>query len=201
MKILFLSNKKNENLPKYLKIINNYDSSDIINLEFEEVNERSFLNEKYDLILKDRYYSELENFLFHTKARVINFHPSYLPENMKSDSNLWSIINDTKKGSSIIEMKDNKWLEYIIICQIEIFLSNEDTLKTSFEKCTDQFETLFMNNWEKIRNNSYEKKISNINEGKIYYGDEKGSFIDSLENKYETNVNDIPKLWKAYHKS
>ena len=49
------------------------------------------------------------------------------------DPNLWSIIDETKKGSSIIEMKDKNWEKYNIICQNEIFLNEEDTLKSSFK--------------------------------------------------------------------
>jgi hypothetical protein len=198
MKILFLSNKDNQDLSKYLKVIDDHNSSDLVDVIFDKINKNNFLKKKYDLILKDRYYLELKNFLFQTHTRIINFHPSYLPENMKSDSNLWSIINNTKKGSSIIEMKDNQWRKYIIICQKEIFLDGKDTLKSSYQKCIDQFKYLFKNNWKIIRENLYEKKTFGIKDGKIYYGEEKGDFINSLKNKYDTPVQQIPKFWKKY---
>ena len=35
--------------------------------------------------MKDRYHFELNDFLFSNNLRFINFHPSYLPNNMKSD--------------------------------------------------------------------------------------------------------------------
>ena len=200
MKILFLTNKSNTEINQYSEILQKYNSDDKIDFYFEKIDEKKFLNEKYDLIMKDRYHFELNDFLFSNNLRFINFHPSYLPNNMKSDSNLWSIIDETKKGSSIIEMKDKNWEKYNIICQNEIFLNEEDTLKSSFKKCIDLFPILLKLNWEKIRNNSYKRNYYSIKDGKIYYGNEKGDFLETLQKKYDTLVKDIPELWKKYKK-
>ena len=128
-----MTNKSNTEINQYSEILQKYNPDDKIDFYFEKIDEKKFLNEKYDLIMKDRYHFELNDFLFSNNLRFINFHPSYLPNNMKSDSNLWSIIDETKKGSSIIEMKDKNWEKYNIICQNEIFLNEEDTLKSSFK--------------------------------------------------------------------
>ena len=53
-------------------------------------------------------------------------------------------------------------------------------------------------NWEKIRNNSYKRNYYSIKDGKIYYGNEKGDFLETLQKKYDTLVKDIPELWKKY---
>ena len=97
MKILFLTNKSNTEINQYSEILQKYNPDDKIDFYFEKIDEKKFLNEKYDLIMKDRYHFELNDFLFSNNLRFINFHPSYLPNNMKSDSNLWSIIDETKR--------------------------------------------------------------------------------------------------------
>ena len=51
----------------------------------------------------------------------------------------------------------------------------------------------------KIRNNSYKRNYYSIKDGKIYYGNEKGDFLETLQ-KYDTLVKDIPELWKKYKK-
>tara|TARA_B100001057_G_C22864045_1_gene955774 strand:+ start:4083 stop:4694 length:612 start_codon:yes stop_codon:yes gene_type:complete len=201
MNILFLIEKSNKNYPSYLKVLSNFDS-DRIFIKSDELNSKFLIDNKIDIILKDRYkYADSlkSSNIDLNKIPYYHFHPGYLPYNMKMDSNLWSIINNTPKGSTIIRMYDLDWKKYDIILRQEITYSENDTLSSSFEKCCDLFKNIFIKSWPRMRDTSYKKIEFKLKDGKIYDGKEKKNFLKSLIKGYETKVNEIPRLWEEYN--
>jgi len=89
--------------------------------------------------------------ILHNKA--INLHISLLPWNRGADPNLWSFIENTPKGVTIhyISPEVDKG---DIIAQKELFFSDQETLRSSYEKLCWEIEKLFEEVWPDIRNNN-----------------------------------------------
>ena len=115
------------------------------------------------------------------------------------DSNLWSILNDTPKGSTIIRMYDLDWKKFDIVSREEIFYEENDTLSSSFEKCCELFKYNFSRSWPKMRSLSYKKIKFKIEDGKLYNGSEKKDFLNYLDKGYDTKVSEIKKYWNKYN--
>lgn len=82
--------------------------------------------------------------------RAINLHISYLPYNRGADPNLWSFLDDTRKGVTIHYMLPEVDAGEILV-QREVTMSPEDTLITSYERLTGSIESLFKEYWPAIR--------------------------------------------------
>ncbi|WP_434511448.1 formyltransferase family protein [Desulfitobacterium sp. AusDCA] len=82
--------------------------------------------------------------------RAINLHISYLPWNRGADPNLWSFLEDTSKGVTI-HLLDQGIDTGDILVQKEVQFKNNETLRTSYEFLTEEIESLFIDNWTKIR--------------------------------------------------
>tara|TARA_Y100001970_G_C14259345_1_gene878515 strand:- start:5837 stop:6448 length:612 start_codon:yes stop_codon:yes gene_type:complete len=201
MNILFLIEKTNKNYPSYLDTLSKF-KSDKIFIKSDELNRNFIIKNNINIILKDRYkYADSlkSSNINLNEIAYFHFHPSYLPYNMKMDSNLWSIINDTPKGSTIIRMYDLNWKKFDIVSREETFYEDKDTLSTSYEKCCELFKSSFSKSWEEMRNLSYKKINFNIKDGKLYDGSEKKDFLNYLSKGYNTKVSDIKEYWKKYN--
>jgi methionyl-tRNA formyltransferase len=102
----------------------------------------------YRHILKKDILSKFQN-------KAINIHISLLPWNRGADPNLWSFLENTPKGVTIHYLDEGIDTGNILV-QTETEFTNEDTLRTSYEKLNELAIELFQNSWLKIR------------EGKIY---------------------------------
>ncbi len=98
----------------------------------------------YRYIIKENIISRFEN-------KIINLHISYLPYNKGADPNLWSFLEDSKKGVSIHQMTKDLDSGDILL-QKEVFFNDFDTLKTSYDKLINEIVVLFKNNAENILN-------------------------------------------------
>lgn len=114
---------------------------------------------KFDLIISFKYRHIINSDIIkYFNKRLINLHISYLPWNRGAHPNLWSFLDNTKKGVTIHEMTD-KLDSGPIIYQAEIKYTSEDTLYTSYNRLNISLENLFINNWEKIYTNNYKSFI------------------------------------------
>ena len=83
------------------------------------------------------------------RNRIINLHISYIPWNRGVSPNLWSFLDDTPKGITIhylaegIDTGD-------ILSQKEVTLGEDETLATSYTKLRQEIETLFIDVWPLI---------------------------------------------------
>lgn len=102
---------------------------------------------------------------------AINLHISYLPWNRGSDPNLWSFIDNTKKGVSIHYMdKGLDTGDIIAQKEIEFDIYNE-TFSSSYERLHLEIQKLFKEIWNDV-------KIKNINPKKQA---KKGSYHSSID--------------------
>lgn len=154
MKILFLTNNeislklfewlnKNEEVRLYSNLIN---CDDIRNIDF-------IISYNYKHIIAKEIIQMMPK-------RIINLHISYLPYNRGAMPNIWSIIDNTPKGVTIHYIDDGLDTGEVIF-QKEITLTDDDTLKTSYNKLHDEIQMLFKQNWNNIKNGyikSYKQK-------------------------------------------
>jgi methionyl-tRNA formyltransferase len=81
---------------------------------------------------------------------AINLHISYLPWNRGADPNFWSFVDDTPKGVTIHYLDEGIDTGDIIV-QKRVEFTDDDTLRTSYDKLQSEIQKLFKENWLNIR--------------------------------------------------
>ncbi|MDE5779085.1 MAG: hypothetical protein K2I10_11350, partial [Lachnospiraceae bacterium] len=99
--------------------------------------------------------SEVINYV---NGEIFNLHISFLPWNRGSSPNYWSFVENTPKGVTIHQM--DKGLDTgDIIIQEEMFFDEErESFSSSYEKLNDRIVELFIQNWESIKDRTYQLK-------------------------------------------
>ena len=86
------------------------------------------------------------------RGKAVNLHISLLPWNRGSHPNVWSFLGDTPKGVTIHYINDGIGTGDVIL-QKEVFIDeNKETLKSSYEILHREIQSLFKENWDKIKN-------------------------------------------------
>ena len=135
MNILFLGD--NEKILNFLKFrsSNVIQSQDKINIDF-------LLDNNIDFVVSYGYrYIISEDVVEFFKNKIINLHISYLPWNRGASPNLWSIIDNTKKGITIHYI-DKKLDTGDIIVQKELEFDEDISLRESYNTLRNQIEIL-----------------------------------------------------------
>lgn len=145
---------------------------------------------KFDYIISFKYrYIISKDIVNYFKNRIFNLHISYLPWNRGAYPNLWSFLDNTKKGITIHQVS-NKLDAGPILFQREISYFEDDTLFTSYNRLNKSIEEMFINNWEKIHTKNYELFISKENGS--YNNLQKFSSVNHLlKDGWNTKVMDI----------
>ena len=86
------------------------------------------------------------------EKKIINLHISYLPWNKGASPNLWSVVEETKKGVSI-HYVDSTLDTGEIIVQKELHFDDYVSLKESYLVLKREIENLLKLNWDDIVNN------------------------------------------------
>lgn len=121
---------------------------------------------------------------------IINLHISYLPYNRGADPNLWSFLDDTKKGVTIhrIEAGLDKGA---ILLQRQVEMSADETLRSSYDKLIEAIVSLFFENVDALLNKSIAPFYPN-EKGSYHSLKDKERFLYLLESKgYDTLVSDL----------
>ncbi len=143
MKILLLSPHKH--LVEFLE-----SNGDEVVCSFDLVTDEML--EGVDFIITYAYRRKIEmDVIERFKGKAINLHISYLPYNRGADPNLWSFLEDTPKGVTIHHLDGSIDTGRIIAQRkVEHDLEN-DTLRTSYKRLSDEIEDLFYDKWPNIR--------------------------------------------------
>ena len=150
MRILFLSNNSNtRSLVNWLKntaeeevIIRN---DKISKKDITEINPDFLISYNYKFIIKKEVLELLPN-------RAINLHISLLPYNKGSNPNIWSFLEDTPKGVTIHLVDEGLDTGNILVQKELLIDENKETLRSSYELLHREIQTLFIENWENIKN-------------------------------------------------
>ncbi len=92
-----------------------------------------------------------EDIISYMQGRIINLHTSYLPFNRGSAPNVFSFLEDTKKGVTIHLLE--KGLDTgAILCQKELFFEEDkETFESTYNTLQKEIIQLFKENWPDIR--------------------------------------------------
>lgn len=85
--------------------------------------------------------------------KIINLHISYLPYNRGAHPNIWSFIDNTKKGVTIHKVDKTLDTGDILLQKIVNFDDTIETLETTYNKLHLEIQELFKKNWNNIRDN------------------------------------------------
>ena len=112
-----------------------------INLDMSAVQEADWLvSYGYRFLIRQ---DVLKNF----GKQAINLHISMLPWNRGADPNLWSFLEDTPKGVTIHRIDQTIDTGEIIAQKEVVFGDKQETLRSSYDKLTNEIEKLFYAIW------------------------------------------------------
>ncbi|HAK89656.1 MAG: hypothetical protein A2X55_04715 [Nitrospirae bacterium GWB2_47_37] len=116
------------------------------------------------------------------KGKTVNLHISYLPFNRGAHPNIWSFIEDTPKGVTIHYIDEGIDTGAIIV-QKEVFIDEEkETIASSYEILHKEIQSLFKENWNKIKNGEIALK-KQTGEGSLHYKKDSIRFEHLLKEK------------------
>ena len=144
--ILFLGDNDN-------KLIQFIKSSDCNVIQTQnKININFLLDNNIDFVVSYgyRYIIDDKVVKFFDK-KIINLHISYLPYNRGASPNIWSIVEDTKKGVSIHYVDETLDTGEILI-QKQLHFDDNISLKDSYKILKKEIEKLFKLNWNKLVN-------------------------------------------------
>ncbi len=179
MKILFLGYEQN-------KIIDFLKKNNEVVITSKKINSHYVSN--FDFIISYGYSHILsEEIINSCKNGIINLHISYLPYNRGSHPNFWSFIDNTKKGVSVHFM--DKGIDTgDILFQKEIFFDScDDTYEKTYNVLRGEIENLFIDKWENIISNNYDR-IRQIKKGTFHLKKDIKKYV--LKDGWKTKIGD-----------
>lgn len=184
MRILFLG-PKNEEIINFLISDNNYVIHTAKKIDYSYLE-----NEEIDFLISYGYRHIIdENVLKKFNYKAINLHISYLPWNRGADPNIWSFVENTKKGVTIHYIDAGIDTGNIII-QKEVPYYPDDTLKSFYEKLRLELERLFTDNWNKIKTGRVEAYPQPTG-GSYHKMSDRKKINHLLYNGWETSIQDL----------
>lgn len=154
----------------------------------DKINVTFILDNQIDFIISYGYRYLIKNDVLELlKGKVINLHISYLPYNRGADPNFWSFIDNTVKGVSI-HLIDEGIDTGDILVQKEVDISENETLKSSYDLLQREIQKLFMANWSKIKTNQL-KPFKPKGAGTFHKKTDKNRLLFLIQEKgYDTPV-------------
>lgn len=164
MKVLFLGGNLSKSLSSWLISIGEeviYTGRKIDTDFVKRINPEFIISYNY------RYIIPKDIIEFMSK-KIINLHISYLPYNKEAYPNIWSFLEDTPKGVTIHYIDEGIDTGDIVV-QKEIFVNEDkETLRSSYEILHRELQTLFKENWERIKKEQITPK-KQTGEGSKHY--------------------------------
>ena len=154
-------------------------------LDYDKVHMRNFdflVSYGYRYVIKKKVLKSFEN-------KALNLHMSYLPWNRGADPNFWSILEDTPKGVTI-HIMDESIDTGDILYQKEIFFGGNDTLRTSYTKLERTIETIFIEQWPKIKNDELQG-IGQSERSSYHKSRDKEKYNHLFSNGWDTKISEI----------
>ncbi len=191
MKILFLGGNLSKSLANWLR-----KRKENVIFKEEKISMEEVRKICPDFILSYNYKFIIEKEIIdYVHGKAINLHISLLPYNRGAYPNVWSFIEDTPKGITIIYMDENIDTGDIIV-QKEICIDEEnETLESSYEILHREIQTLFKENWGKIKKSEitpYPQKGC----GSSHYKKEYSKFAALIKEKsWDTPIKEFKEQW------
>ena len=154
MKILFLGGNLSKSIFDWLILIGEdaIYTEEKINIDFiKKINPDFMISYNY----KYKISSDIIKFM---NNKIINLHISYLPYNKGTYPNIWSFLENTPRGVTIHYIDEGVDTGDIILQKKVIFDEDKETLKSSYEILHREIQTLFKENWERIKKEQIKPK-------------------------------------------
>jgi len=192
MKILFLTDKYN--MLNSNKIIEYLEENENIEIMCEKIDKD--IAKKFEFIISFGYrYIIKKPILDLFTNNIINLHISYLPYNRGADPNLWSILNNTPCGVTI-HLIDKGLDTGKILSQKKVQFDYEiDTMRSSYNKLKEAMAILFIDNWNKIKNNEILPIKQDESKSSIHYLKDRPNFSVMMPLGWDTKIADVKKLF------
>ena len=173
MKILFLGN--NSKLIDFLSC----NSCEVLYYQ-DKINTDFLIKNNIEFIISYGYkYIINKEVIKLFNNKIINLHISYLPFNRGASPNLWSVIDKTIKGVTIHYIDGGIDTGDIII-QKEVKFNDNISLKESYSILKTQIESMFIENWDKIKTGKVNKINQNLKEGSFHNVKQTNKIIQKL---------------------
>ena len=195
-KILFLTNNLQAlDLYNWIKIQDNTECK----LLQEKIHLTDFDKFKPDLIISYGYrYIIKKDVIENYQGKIINLHISYLPWNKGADPNIWSFLEDTKKGVTIHLIDENIDTGDILFQREVFFIEKNETLASSYNKLQDEIQKLFKENWKRIQKFNYKLTVQSL-KGSIHYLKDFKEISFLIEDKgWETPISELKNSYQDY---
>lgn len=184
-KVLFLGSDDSP-LIEWLEVNNHevFATSEKVSLVFIKENNFDYLvSYGYRYILTKEIIEYFDN-------QGINLHISFLPWNKGADPNLWSFIENTKKGVTIHYLDEGVDTGDIIIQKEVEFDMESETLSTSYSKLQGEIQLLFKENWGFIKNGTCNREKQS-GKGSCHKSKDKSKVDHLIKNGWNTLVVDL----------
>ncbi len=156
----------------------------------KKISGKSAILKGVDFIISYGYrYIIKDDVLTRFKDRIVNLHISLLPWNRGADPNLWSWLEDTPKGVTIHRI-DAGIDTGLILAQAKVEFTEDETLRTSYDKLSDKIEQLFIEVWPEIRIGKRDG-FNQTGAGTSHRMAEREAFDHLLHSGWDTPVRDI----------
>lgn len=198
MKILFLTNNLDVSKPLYDFLSKQNDIE--ISLSDQKFTAEELELRKPDLIISYNYSHLITEDIIRTmKENIINLHASYLPFNRGADPNIWSILEGTPSGITI-HLVDKGLDTGKILYQKECNLSQDSTLRSSYNLLHKNIQKLFIGNWDKIRNFDFDLK-EQVGVGTFHFAKQFKECSEILgEERYDLGIMEFKDRYKKWKK-
>ncbi len=144
-----------------------------------------------EFIVSDRSrYLIKKDVVDYLPRKIVNLHPSFLPWNRGYHPNYWPIKEGTPYGVTL-HFIDEGIDTGAIISQTRAFYSEEDTLRTTYDRLRRLMVSLFEVCWSELRNEQMTEKPQNKYEGSLHYKKDFKGVFEKLPNGWDTKVKDI----------
>jgi len=162
------------NITNYFKSnnINYIITNNKFDLEFLKSNNVKF-------IISYKYRHIIKKNIIDLNIPIVNLHISFLPWNRGADPNLWSFLENTKKGITIHYI--NEGIDTgDIIYQEEYSFDDSETLESTYIFLNNEIQKLFINNFKNIISNNCPRIKQNLNEGTLHKMKDKEVFFNKI---------------------
>jgi methionyl-tRNA formyltransferase len=121
--------------------------------------------------------------------RAINLHISFLPWNKGADPNVWSILEDTPKGVTIHQIDEGLDTGDILI-QKEIIFEKEDSLRSTYNRLTEEMDAMFFEFWPLLKNGQLAPQ-QQLSGGSLHFLKDRKIFEPLLNQGWDTKIDQI----------
>lgn len=149
-----------------------------------------------DLVVSFNYrYLIKQDVIDYMNGRILNLHMSYLPWNRGSSPNFWSHVDGTPKGVTIHLISAGLDKGDILFQKKMEFDLTKETFSSTYEKLMEEMVSLFIENWDVIREGTYET-ISQMEKGSYHCTKDLEEVEKRCPFAWNDNINDYLQRYK-----